>query len=139
MRPEAAASAEAAASSSGAYNNDDAGAFSGSNEDARLVKLPSLAWKRVPSKSRPGEFSYLHLPTGLRQTTVPHRDPTDEEMKKFINMQAEPKNSGIGNVALGVKRREAAKPMLKHKATADWQKFAQKKKKRKKNEIADGV
>ena len=38
--------------------------------------------------------------------------------------------TGLGNAALGVKRRAVQKPMLKHKATADWQKFLKKGKKK---------
>ena len=52
-------------------------------EEKRLDKmLPSKQWKRVASQSRPGEFSYLHLPTGQKQATIPTRDPTEAEMKR---------------------------------------------------------
>ena len=32
--------------------------------------LPA-SWRKVPSKRRKGEFSYLHLPTGLKQKLAP--------------------------------------------------------------------
>ena len=32
------------------------------------------SWRKVPSSSRPGEFSYLHMPTGYKQVEVPTTD-----------------------------------------------------------------
>lgn len=32
------------------------------------------SWRKVPSASRPGEFSYLHVPTGYKQAFPPERD-----------------------------------------------------------------
>ena len=32
------------------------------------------SWRKVPSASRPGEFSYLHVPTGFKQAEVPTAD-----------------------------------------------------------------
>ena len=36
--------------------------------------LPSADWKRIPSQSRPGQFSYMHLPTGVKQAKFPRGD-----------------------------------------------------------------
>ena len=36
--------------------------------------LPSADWKRITSQSRPGQFSYLHLPTGVKQARFPRGD-----------------------------------------------------------------
>ena len=44
-------------------------------DDEGTRPLPSSSWQRVPSKSRPGEWSYLHVPSGLRQRTFPTDDP----------------------------------------------------------------
>eukprot|EP01052_Picozoa_sp_SAG31_P010707 SAG31_NODE_594_length_13670_cov_2.624642_9_plen_91_part_00 len=84
------------------------------------------------STVRPGCFSYLHLPTGLRQIALPTREPTEEEIKKFIEIQkANKRSSGSGSDdAVRTKRRKVAMPMMKHKATADWQKFLKKGKKK---------
>lgn len=32
------------------------------------------SWRKVPSASRPGEFSYLHMPTGYKQAEMPTTD-----------------------------------------------------------------
>jgi serine/threonine protein kinase len=32
------------------------------------------SWRKVPSASRPGQFSYLHMPTGYKQAERPTRD-----------------------------------------------------------------
>jgi hypothetical protein len=41
-------------------------------------------WQAVPSKSRPGETSYLHVPTGLKQGNRPTKEPTDKEIVAFL-------------------------------------------------------
>ena len=40
-------------------------------------ELPA-SWQRVPSSSRPGEFSYLHVPTGLKQKVRPDGEPSSK-------------------------------------------------------------
>ena len=46
-------------------------------ESAERPLPPS--WRKVPSASRPGEFSYLHLPTGFKQAFFPESDEPDAE------------------------------------------------------------
>jgi serine/threonine protein kinase len=43
------------------------------------VALPPN-WRKVPSSSRPGSFSYLHLPTGYKQADVPTTDAPAPEL-----------------------------------------------------------
>ena len=40
-------------------------------------------WKTVPSRSRPGQHSYVHVPTGLKQSKRPSEDPTEEAVEAF--------------------------------------------------------
>ena len=37
-------------------------------------------WQKVPSQSRPGEFSYLHLATGYKQQAFPAGEPTAADL-----------------------------------------------------------
>jgi len=43
--------------------------------------LPSAGWERIPSQSRPGQFSYLHVPTGLKQARFPRGDPPKQAIR----------------------------------------------------------
>ena len=40
-------------------------------------------WKAVPSQSRPGQFSYVHVPTGLKQSRAPTGEPSEEAVEAF--------------------------------------------------------
>ena len=42
------------------------------------------SWRKVPSASRPGEFSYLHVPTGYKQAMVPERDELPPEVQAML-------------------------------------------------------
>ena len=42
------------------------------------------SWRKVPSASRPGEFSYLHVPTGFKQAYPPERDELPEAVLAAI-------------------------------------------------------
>lgn len=42
------------------------------------------SWKKVPSASRPGEFSYLHVPTGYKQAFPPERDELPAEVQAAL-------------------------------------------------------
>jgi len=46
------------------------------------VELP-LNWKAVPSHSRPGQMSYVHEPSGLKQSNVPTGEPSEEAIEAF--------------------------------------------------------
>ena len=45
------------------------------------------SWRKVPSNSRPGEFSYTHLPTGYTQAFLPERDELPEEVTAMLKRQ----------------------------------------------------
>ena len=93
-------------------------------------ELPS-SWKRVPSKSRPGQFSYQHLPTGLKQTRFPTSEPSSEEVAAHYGAlrQAHSGRPDAGP-ATGKRVREV-KPLLQSETTAGWQAFSARNKKRK--------
>ena len=46
------------------------------------MELP-LNWKAVPSHSRPGQMSYVHEPSGLKQSNVPTGEPSEEAIEAF--------------------------------------------------------
>lgn len=64
------------------------------------------SWRKVPSKSRKGEFSYLHLPTGLKQKGVPAGEPSEAEIAAFVAGQG-----GLG-VRLGTKESSSRGPCV---------------------------
>jgi serine/threonine protein kinase len=45
------------------------------------------SWQKVPSKSRPGQFSYVHVPTGYKQAFFPERDELPEEVIAMLKKQ----------------------------------------------------
>jgi len=45
------------------------------------------SWRKVPSASRPGAFSYLHVPTGYKQAFFPERDELPEEVIAALKMK----------------------------------------------------
>ena len=51
------------------------------------------SWRKVASKSRPGEFSFLHLPTGLKQKAVPTGEPSEAEIAAFVAAQGPARSS----------------------------------------------
>ena len=56
--------------------------------EASGEKLPPN-WKRVPSSTRKGEFSYLHMPTGFKQAFFPTSDePSGELLEQARQAQA---------------------------------------------------
>ena len=76
-------------------------------------------WQAVASKSRPGETSYVHLPTGLKQARFPESAPTPEQIRQH--------NEAVRAAKERKRSRQGAAPLLKHAPTANWQKFSQKK------------
>ena len=40
-------------------------------------------WQVVPSKSRPGDWSYVHIPTGLKQSRRPSGEPSAAAVAAF--------------------------------------------------------
>ena len=59
--------------------------------------LGKTHWKRVPSRSRPGQFSYEH-PSGLRQRAFPSHEPTARDIADWNRSQ---------NRSLGAEQRGA--------------------------------
>jgi hypothetical protein len=51
-------------------------------EPGGAVELP-LNWKAVPSHSRPGQVSYIHEPSGLKQSNAPTGEPSEEAIETF--------------------------------------------------------
>ena len=45
------------------------------------------SWRKVPSASRPGCFSYLHVPTGYKQAQFPESDELPEEVQAALKKQ----------------------------------------------------
>ena len=78
--------------------------------------LPS--WVRVPSRSRPGEFSYQHLITGLKQTKFPESEPSVAEIDEHLAAKKK-------QVSCGKKR---AAPLMQNEPTAAWHAYLKKKK-----------
>ena len=50
-----------------------------SDEVQTFVPLPA-SWRKVPSASRPGQFSYQHMLTGYKQIQLPSSDEPEPEM-----------------------------------------------------------
>ena len=67
----------------------------------------------------------MHLATGLKQKTLPTREPTDAEIAAHIASQAARRGSSGGKKVKKAKTREK-KPLLDNAATAGWRKFAKK-------------
>ena len=57
--------------------------------DASAERPLPPSWVRVPSRSRPGEFSYQHLITGLKQTKFPESEPSAAEVAEQGRSQEE--------------------------------------------------
>jgi hypothetical protein len=79
------------------------------------AKLPPN-WRSVRSKSRPGQVSYLHVPTGLKQSGWPCKEPSDKEI--------------AAHWVASRHTRTGTAPLLKHAPAKSWRDF-QKKQKRK--------
>ena len=45
------------------------------------------SWRKVPSASRPGAFSYVHVPTGFKQAAFPERDELSDEVLAALKKQ----------------------------------------------------
>ena len=78
--------------------------------------LPS--WVRVPSRSRPGEFSYQHLITGLKQTKFPESEPSAAEIDEHLAAKKKQAPSG----------KKRAAPLMQNEPTAAWHAYLKKKK-----------
>ena len=48
-------------------------------------------WRAVPSVSRPGQRSYVHMPTGLKQSKRPLEEPSEEAVAAFHDLVAKAK------------------------------------------------
>ena len=46
-------------------------------------------WQVVPSKSRPGDWSYVHIPTGLKQSRRPSGEPSAAAVAAFQEANAQ--------------------------------------------------
>ena len=86
--------------------------------DAERPLLPS--WVRVPSRSRPGEFSYQHLPTGLKQTKFPETEPSAAEIDEHLAAKKSKKQASSG--------KKRAAPLMQNEPTAAWHAYLKKKK-----------
>ena len=86
--------------------------------DAERPLLPS--WVRVPSRSRPGEFSYQHLPTGLKQTKFPETEPSAAEIDEHLAAKKSKKQTSSG--------KKRAAPLMQNEPTAAWHAYLKKKK-----------
>eukprot|EP00308_Calcidiscus_leptoporus_P018089 CAMPEP_0119379274 /NCGR_PEP_ID=MMETSP1334-20130426/51979_1 /TAXON_ID=127549 /ORGANISM="Calcidiscus leptoporus, Strain RCC1130" /LENGTH=200 /DNA_ID=CAMNT_0007398735 /DNA_START=9 /DNA_END=611 /DNA_ORIENTATION=+ len=99
-----------------------------SEQSTNEATLPS-SWKRIPSKSRPGEFSYLHLPTGLKQAKLPDGEPSSDVISahfaalrkaQAVTATEQPKAAG--------KRSRDPRPLMQSETTAGWHAFRKAKK-----------
>ena len=71
----------------------------------------------------------MHLATGLKQKTLPTREPTDAEIAAHIASQAARRGSSGGGKVVKKKKKAKTrekKPLLDNAATAGWRKFAKK-------------
>ena len=81
------------------------------------VLLPT--WQRVPSISRPGQISYQHKRTGVKQSNFPTRsEPTAEEIAEHLARAAAASASGRPRAAA-----RAAPASAKVASTASWPKW----------------
>ena len=91
-----------------------------------LEDLPS-SWKRVPSASRPGEFSYMHVPTGLKQKKFPGGDPSSDDIAAHFAALRKRAGSDSGSAGSS-KRKKETRPLMKNESTASWHSYLEKKK-----------
>ena len=91
------------------------GAFVRGDDLSSVPALPP-GWRAIPSKSRPGEVSYFHEPTGLKQARLPTATPSAEAVERFL---------AVTRAAKAKKKRKAA-PLLRNKPTANWQTYLKK-------------
>jgi hypothetical protein len=68
-------------------------------------------WKAVPSQSRPGQFSYVHVPTGLKQSRVPTGEPSEEAVEAFRDAVATAKRK-VAAVCCNVPASKRLSPVL---------------------------
>jgi hypothetical protein len=82
----------------------------------------ATGWKRVPSASRPGQFSYQHT-SGLKQSKRPTRPPTDSEIAAFLKLHGKKRKRVEG----GKKGKGRSVNKLESSATtAGWQSYMKK-------------
>lgn len=53
--------------------------------DARRKENLPKGWKKVPSNSRPGQFSYLEIKTGKRYDRAPMQNVYDDEEDTYAS------------------------------------------------------
>ena len=78
------------------------------------------SWQRVPSKSRPGEFSYMHVPTGLKQARFPESEPSSDEIAAHF---AATRKRGAAATGGQSKKARETRPLMKNESTAQWHSY----------------
>ena len=77
------------------------------------VELPGLpglpSWRKVPSSSRPGAFSYLHVPTGFKQAEIPTSDTPSSATLSAAGIRATSTRHAAGR-AFGSSRASSSGP-----------------------------
>ena len=95
----------------------------GQSSSTPMGDLPEN-WRAIPSRSRPGQYSFIHVPTGLKQSKRPSDEPTEQDVEAFREAVARAKRQKLAR----------SKPLLANEATASWQQYVKKgAKKREKN------
>mmetsp|Transcript_9384 Transcript_9384/g.14794 ORF Transcript_9384/g.14794 Transcript_9384/m.14794 type:complete len:165 (+) Transcript_9384:26-520(+) len=112
--PNRQAVASLAADNSKMDGKSDGGVAGGGSAHCLSDGLPK-GWKAVPSLSRPGEYTYVHTPSGLKQSRRPLEGevPSEEAVEAFQDAVARAKR----------KKLERTKPLLANEATANWQAY----------------
>ena len=95
----------------------------GQSSSTPMGDLPEN-WRAIPSRSRPGQYSFIHVPTGLKQSKRPSDEPTEQDVEAFREAVARAKRQKLAR----------SKPLLANEATASWQQYVKRgAKKREKN------
>jgi len=92
--------ASLAADNSKMDEKSDGGVAGGGSAHCLSDVLPK-GWKAVPSLSRPGEYTYVHTPSGLKQSRRPLEGevPSEEAVEAFQDAVARAKRKVIANEA----------------------------------------
>ena len=107
----------------------------------RDPSLPLAPLNLPPFACRPGLFSYMHVPSGLKQSRRPTREPTQQEIEKHtkaLEDRQKQKRARLQQQAAGGRdrKRQAAMPLFKNnQSVAGWHAYlgaAAKEKKRSK-------
>ena len=75
-------------------------------------------WRAVPSKSRPGSISFVHVPTGLKQARFPESDPSPAQIAEHAAAVA----------AARAKKKRGVAPLLRDAPAANWRTYCKKRK-----------